>query len=143
MKKIVFILATAALIISCDKIPEDKFKQAGSNNGTPVDSLDTDTAPAVKRVLLEDYTGQSCGNCPAANEIASAIKTANGDRVVVMEVHAGFFAVPKSNPKYSTDFRCAASTELDNSFGISNVGNPNGMVDRVGYPTTEQVKGKD
>lgn len=136
-------LAAAILAASCDKISEEEYK---GGRGTVIidDSTDTDTLPAVRKVLLEDYTGQTCGNCPAANAIAGSIKDAHAGRVIVMEVHAGFFAQPRtSGTKYLTDFRCTAGNELDNFFGVSNVGNPYGMVNRLDFPTTEHVKSKE
>lgn len=86
----------------------------------------------VKNVLIEDYTGHTCVNCPGAAVIAHDLKHQYGSRVVVISVHAGFFAMPFGN-EFPNDFRTEAGTEWDNFFGIGAVGNPNGMVDRTGY----------
>jgi hypothetical protein len=52
---------------------------------------------------------------------------------VVISVHAGYWATPDATGNYTADFRTPAGNELDNFFGISSVGNPNGMVNRMKY----------
>ena len=87
----------------------------------------------VKKILLEDYTGHKCGNCPRAAEKADELKEIYGDQLVVLAVHAGFFATPFEGD-FETDYRTETGTEWDGHFGNSNAGNPNGMVNRKGYP---------
>jgi hypothetical protein len=95
-------------------------------------------------MLVEDYTGHKCTACPQAAIEANQLKQTYGEKIVVIAVHAGFFAdptTPSGAPagSYKTDFRTAAGDTYDNStyFGISDVGNPNGMINRKDYsPTT-------
>ena len=82
-----------------------------------------------RKVLVEDYTGHKCGYCPRASRAAYQLKQTYGDRMIVIAVHAGFFA-GTSVPPYTYDFKCPESIALDNDFGISLAGNPNGMVNR-------------
>ena len=119
MKKILAILSAICLTIAfnaCDKIsPPYKI---------PV------VVPAGERnVLVEDFTGHKCGFCPRATRFAYDLKQTYGDRMIVVSVHAGFFA-STNIPPYTYDFKCAESTALDTDFGISLAGNPNGMVNR-------------
>lgn len=86
-----------------------------------------------KKVLLEDYTGHKCQNCPAAAAIAANIKEQYGEKVIVLAVHAGSFAKP-TPPNYPEDFRTSAGEVWNDFFGISLAGNPNGLVNRKGYP---------
>lgn len=100
--------------------------------------------PAVtahyKRALIEDYTGHNCPNCPRAGLIAADLKEQYQDSVVVVAVHAGFFAkVSANDPVWAYDFRTPAGTEWDNFFQIGAVGNPNGMISRKGYPDNQHV----
>lgn len=85
-----------------------------------------------RKVLVEDYTGHKCGNCPRAAKALHDLKDVYGDRLIIMTVHAGGFATvfPPSAPYYTYDFRTPEGTELDTDFGISAIGNPNGMVNR-------------
>lgn len=126
MKKIIFNKAKHLLLISllltalfsCDKI-EAPYKKSG----TVVPDTPT------KKVLLEDFTGHNCVNCPAAAKIALALQQLYNERMIMMTVHSGFFARPASAP-FTTDYRTPAGEAWDQFFGISNVGNPNGMINR-------------
>jgi thiol-disulfide isomerase/thioredoxin len=96
----------------------------------PVVPVDT-TETVKQNVLLEDFTGHTCGNCPEAADLAKQIQTTYGkDRVIVVGVHAGPFAKPVL-PDYPMNFNTTAGTELDNTFRVSRAGNPNGFVNRV------------
>ncbi len=122
------------LLSSCDKI-EPPFEK------TVVDTTDVSGAILYpdtsfdnqRRVLVEDYTGHTCGFCPEAGKTLDTLVSVFGTRVVPIAVHAGNFAVPQP-PTYPTDFRNPNSTELDDKFGNSSAGNPNGMVNRKGFP---------
>jgi hypothetical protein len=124
----IFILVSltfACLIqVSCDKIDEPFLRHAGL---TPIDTTDT----VVKKVLLEDFTGHRCPNCPGAAKTAHDLLEIYGDRLIIITVHAGFQATPFSTGLYTYDFRTPEGNELDAFFAISTGhGNPSGMVDR-------------
>ncbi|MBK6444947.1 MAG: Omp28-related outer membrane protein [Bacteroidetes bacterium] len=146
---------------SCDKVdaPYRTTTSVGVvyiNNDTVVIDGDTlgfnsDNTNPGKKVLAEDYTGILCGNCPYAGiKLNDTIQPAYGDRLVVVSVHAGFFAepcpgglaCPGSQPAgaFQTDFRTTTGEEWDHNFGNSNAGNPNGLIDRVGFPTSQHIK---
>jgi thiol-disulfide isomerase/thioredoxin len=134
MKKFCFLLmAVFAVLASCDYVKPPY-------STTPDTGNDTDIVVKVRKVLLEDYTGHTCGNCPKAARVADQIKKDYGEKVVVIGVHAGGFASPDP-PKYPSDFRNPVSTELHNFFGLLAAGNPNGMVNRAGYPNNH-IKGE-
>jgi len=136
MKTFLLYLSLGIFLVlsSCDKI-EPPFEK------TVVDTTDVSGAILYpdtsfdnqRRVLVEDYTGHTCGFCPEAGKTLDTLINLFGPRVVPIAVHAGNFAVPQP-PTYPTDFRNANSTELDNTFGNSSAGNPNGMVNRKGFP---------
>ncbi|MFI5218689.1 MAG: Omp28-related outer membrane protein [Bacteroidia bacterium] len=84
-----------------------------------------------QNALIEDYTGHKCGNCPRASRNAYDFKTLYPNRVIIMAVHAGFFAEPNlGTGAFTYDFRTPAGDVFDTYFGISIAGNPNGMVNR-------------
>ena len=116
-------LALTFTLVGCDII-DDPIQEGG---GGPIDTSD-----AIKQnVLLEDYTGHLCGNCPEAADVAHDIQELYGkDRVVVIGVHSGPFA-RVSLPDYPTDWKSPEGIQLDASFGISRAGNPNGLVNRA------------
>lgn len=91
----------------------------------------------VKNILIEDYTGHTCGNCPEAAEIAHDLKEANPGRVFVTAIHAsigdGFQDINEPEdedyPKYSHDFRTVeGNTYVEEIDGF--IGNPIGMINR-------------
>jgi len=124
MKTFAFVLLSAVMVMamSCDVIDNPI-----ENPDVPIDT----TTKVKQNVLLEDYTGHTCGNCPDAADVAHQLETLYGsDRVIIVAVHAGPFATPQP-PTYPTDFRTTVGNELDNTFKISRAGNPNGLVNRV------------
>ncbi|MBW6490213.1 MAG: Omp28 family outer membrane lipoprotein [Lentimicrobium sp.] len=146
MKKIKNLLYSAAILssftfmVSCDKIEEPFTKKTASIDtaACPVPQF-----PAVnavkKRVLLEDYTGHTCVNCPKAAGLAHNLKETHGDQLVLLAIHAGFFANPTGGGDFTYDFRTEAGTAWDQTFGIGMVGNPNGMINRKGFPNNHIV----
>jgi len=60
--------------------------------------------PTGKTVLLHDYTGARCVNCPAAAELAHQLQNQYGERLIVLSVHAGGQAQPVGNfPNFITE----------------------------------------
>ena len=64
-----------------------------------------DVEPTGKTVLIKDFTGARCVNCPAAAEYAHNLQHQLGeDHIFIMSVHAGFLAQPMGNfPNFLTD----------------------------------------
>jgi hypothetical protein len=127
MKRIFQIILPAVIALTftaCDKVegPYKKNTTGGGGNDTTL----------VQKVLVEDFTGHKCGNCPRASKALYDLKAIYGDRLIIMAVHAGTFATvfPPGAPYYTYDFRNPTGVELDTDFGISVAGNPNGMVNR-------------
>lgn len=125
IKLTIALLAGALLAGSCDKVDDPYYKQI---------TIDTTTHEVQKRVLLEDYTGHLCVNCPSAGNIAHNLGNTLGDKVVIVAIHAGHFANPLAAGEFTADYRTACGTEWDTYFGISAAGNPNGMVNRKNHP---------
>ena len=101
-------------LCACDEIDEqDRYEQVQINFGT-------------KNVLIEDFTGQRCINCPlASNTIATLQETFGHDRVIPVAIHGG-------------DLTLAAPTGLANEIGNTYTAErgvsskPKGEVDRTG-----------
>jgi len=128
MKKIVKIFSlfavSAILITACDIVEEPYLKPVGGGSGPGPDEH-------VRKVLLEDFTGHKCPNCPEAAIVAENLKAVYGDQLVVVAVHAGFYAMPSATGDFTADYRTAAGNELNNYFGF--VGYPSGLVNRSEY----------
>lgn len=129
---LIFALAISSTFFSCDIIEEPFMNiQEEVSDSCEAFIFEPNINP-IKKVLLEDYTGHQCGNCPRAAEKAHELKEQYGDQLVVMGVHAGFFATTSNS--YPTDFQTDAGNDWDNLFGNSTAGNPNGHIDRINYP---------
>ena len=44
-----------------------------------------------KNILLEEFTGISCGNCPQGHKVANALNIPQPESTFVIAVHAGSF----------------------------------------------------
>jgi hypothetical protein len=140
MKKIK-LLAIAFLLfgVSCDII-HPPFEEEKVNNNTQVitpDPTEEDLSgindePNYRRAFLEEYTGHQCGNCPRAAETAKSLHNQYKDKLVIVALHAGFFArFNATNSKYFYNFKTAESDALDVYFGNSIAGLPNGLISRI------------
>lgn len=86
-----------------------------------------DDDEVVRKFLLEEFTGHQCPNCPAGEEEARILKNLYGDKLVVVSVHAGWFA-RTTGGDFSYDFTTPEGEELNSYFGIEQ--NPVGLVNR-------------
>lgn len=70
------------------------------------------TEPTLKTVVLENFTGINCPNCPDGHSIAESIRAANPDRVIIVGVHQGSYAAPTSGqPDFRTSFGNSLATQ--------------------------------
>ncbi len=117
MRKIYLILSVLCLLAlaSCDDVPINE-------------RLTYVEPPEVGRaVLIEDFTGQYCVNCPRATEEIERLVEQYGDSVVIaVAIHSGPFSKQKGTPS-------PLYTELGdmyfNKWGLS--AQPVGLVDRI------------
>ena len=121
---LVFILV---IFYSCDKIEKPYKEQVN----VPVDTSngEGDTINWVQKAVIEDYTGHRCGNCPRAHEELRSLITTYGDKIIPIALHVGYFAQPAGG-EYTADYRTSIGDEYDNFYGASDVGLPQGMVNR-------------
>ena len=131
-KYILYFFGLSLLVFSCDVI-EMPYPE-GSDPTTPSDSsacLATDSNN-YRKILIEDYTGFTCGNCPPAAEKAKELKTRYGDTVIVMALHVGTtFAEPRtSGVKYLNDYRSEEGEIYSEKYENDQQGLPNGIISR-------------
>lgn len=132
MKKILSLVIIIGIVIgtvllpSCDIVEEPFLVPVGGNDTNTQDEV-------VRKVLLEDYTGQKCPNCPEAAEIGHNLQATYGEQVVIIAIHSGNFAEPDDSGDFTSDFRTSEGTELDQFFGIYQYGYPMGMINRTDY----------
>jgi len=122
-------LVVAALVAGCDIVDEPYLVEIGSVGPEPGEK--------VRKVLLEDFTVQKCPNCPEAAEIAHNLQDLNPDQIVILTIHAGFWAVPSSSGNFTADYRTSVGDDLNSSFNIEY--NPTGMINRTEYDGTRTL----
>ena len=121
------ILLLVIIFSACDTI-EDPYDGSsgpvtGGVNGIP------------RKVLVEDFTGFRCVNCPLASEAADNLQTnVYGDQMIIVGVHMiDFFTQPEADPDHPgyflTDFRTQAGADYESEFGVFGI--PIGVVNRT------------
>lgn len=81
------------------------------------------TEPANRNVILEEFTGRTCPNCPDGHKVANQIMANNPGRVWAINVHAGGYA-PNTYPNFKT----TDGNVIHGGFTIG--GYPTGVVNR-------------
>ena len=131
MKYIKFALPAICLLMlcACDEIEEnDRFQKVEIASGGEGGGGEGggSTGFGAKNVLIEDFTGQRCINCPLATNTISTLQSTFGhDRVIPVAIHGG-------------DLTLAAPTGLANAIGNTYTAErgvtskPKGEVDRTG-----------
>lgn len=141
-KKISFILVTllisAAAWMSCQKIDEPlvidqqrEFPEIPDDTTAGNDTILNFISTYVdyKQVLLEDFTGHRCVNCPQAAKIAHNLAEDLNHKLIIIAVHAGDFATPIPGTIFADDFRSDVGNDLNENYGI--LFNPVALIDRV------------
>ena len=100
--------------------------------------------------LVEEWTGHTCRNCPAAARTIDSMKNVYGERFVAISIHDGFFSyAPPQVPQpctggdpnaFTLNMRCATAASYTSAHGNAGDGAPIGMVNRIGMPTDEELK---
>ena len=123
MKKAIYILIGVVVmaLAACDNIKEEERL------------IYVAPAAVARCILIEDFTGQRCVNCPdATEELETLQKTYGADTVIVVGIHSGPFGVKSMpNPNYQ-----ALATDLGDEYyahwGIE--AQPGVMINRHGSP---------
>lgn len=141
MKNKVVIALLVLAAASCDKVKQPNEKPAPPlctfNSSATITKNNYGTANTlnVRKVLVEDYTGHTCGYCPRAARKAEGLVTTYGDKVVVIASHVSAqFAAPHSDTEYREEFRNETSNAWDVFFGASAAGLPKGVINRNTTP---------
>ncbi len=116
------LLSLLFLIPQCDVV-DQPFK-----DGT----IDTTSSEQRRNVLIEDFTGHRCKNCPkASKEIANLVDAFGDDRIIGLAIHAGPGNFTGTNTDYPTDFTTQEGKAVQNFFGTNFL--PVGMVNRENW----------
>ncbi len=90
------------------------------------------TTVQKKNVVLETFTGFKCQFCPDGHKIASTIVANNPGKVILVNIHAGQYAVPGPN---DPDYRVPGSSNIIGQTGVQ--GLPAGTVNRLVFTSPQ------
>lgn len=124
MKQIkIFVSVLAAILfVSCDHIAEDERY------------VEVDAIEAQRVVLLEEFTGQNCPNCPKAHEAIEALQQQYGASIIPVSIHAGSFGIAEGEyGEYFQTFKTSEGDQYASQWGIKAY--PSGLVNRNGDVT--------
>lgn len=116
-RNIKYLFLALPFLAACDDIAEED-RLTGPIEFTP-----------MKNVLVEDFTGQRCVNCPRAAEALKAIqKTYGAEHVISVAIHGG-----GNTNSFPVPYGLANSEGEDyiSHWGIVQLGFPKGIVDRT------------
>jgi thiol-disulfide isomerase/thioredoxin len=145
MRKLLLFLVVASLLqVACDKIDQpynisyefDLSLFPGAPELYPYPNFGS-FPYTEKRVLAEDYTGHTCGNCPGAAVVLDELVNKYPGKVVPIAMHSSqgaeakssYQAIRTSGEKYTREFRTPEGNKYGNFFEVQ--GNPLGMMDRT------------
>jgi hypothetical protein len=113
------------LILGCDVIENPKKKSEEITCGN-----ENDPVP-IKKILIEDYTGHKCPNCPDAAIKIDELIGMYCDHIIPISLHVGYFASPDTD--FPADYRTETGNNLNSYYTVTNYGLPNGLVNRTQY----------
>ncbi len=117
LKKVLAALFFAPVIFTaCEEYEADeilvKLTARETQDTTPITQSQDELA-----ILIEDFTGWNCPNCPEGTSILNSLKESYGERLIVSAVHQGSFAKPKAENN-NLDLRTPYGDELGNRFNL-------------------------
>lgn len=80
-----------------------------------------------RKVLIEEFTGVRCVNCPDGSAEIENLQSLYGENLVAVSIHAGFFSDPYPENLY--DFRTPEGTQIQSYLGEPD-GYPTAVINR-------------
>ncbi len=97
------------------------------------------TTPENKKVVLEEFTGIYCQYCPQGHAIAQAMKNANPEDVLLINIHQGGYSTPEpGDPDFRTPFGNLIASQIVSG---NSIGYPIGTVNRHLFPVNMRAYG--
>src|SRR3954465_6930084 len=105
MKKVLLALSSIILFAQCKEhnIPLDFTHHVGTGDTTYVLASSAIPAPDAHNVLIEEFTGASCSNCPPAHDLLEVLEA--GGHVNVVSLYITNFSQTNPPPDAAYDFR--------------------------------------
>ena len=121
INKLTILTIVAASLFACETIDENERY------------VQLETIEAKRNVLLEEFTGQNCPNCPTAHETAAKLKELYGEALITVSIHAGPFAFAEGTKSFPT-FKTPEGDSYADAWGITSY--PSGVINRTSGNTS-------
>lgn len=120
MKQLFFSLMAMIALCGCSDVDsDDRF-------------IAVEGVTPERTILIEDFTGQNCVNCPAAHEVLDQLVEQYPDNIIPVSIHAGKFSVPVDRTRYP-DYVGLMQPEGDGMAGRWGItAFPKGVINRTG-----------
>ena len=131
MKKLFYIFAAAVAmtLASCDQYDGDErfeiiTEEGGSTGGDTSESF-------TRRILVEDFTGQGCVNCPIGAQLLTQLKEeVYGERMITVSMHAGGLSLGYPlHSEIAEEYMNALSVKNNPALGINKKTAWDGVID--------------
>lgn len=161
MKKLLLFLSLVLSIIACDKVDCPNEDGCVEPVNLCINSLGVDTCQGnctnaigldtciltglitehhsdsniYQKILIEEYTGFKCTNCPDGARKIADLLTIYGDTLVPVSIHSGTFAEPgeSGGHSYVTDFRTVAGDDYNTTFLEPGSPYPSAVINRTRF----------
>ena len=128
----ILLFIATSLLYSCDQVDvTNRYVDVSTNQPDSSDSMPDSAIVFERTVLLEEFTGQKCTNCPDAHRMVAQLLNQYGDRLISVAIHSGGFGIAESSS--SAKMLGLMQPEGDvyaNFWGVQAY--PSGVVDRRG-----------
>ena len=119
-----FLILAIFFVSACSEIPPviTPATPGGGGGSTTVDDQ-------KRQVLIEEFTGIRCVNCPAGSAAIEDLLAIHGEQLVAISIHAGFFASPPHDNS-DDDFITPEGNQIQ-TFLEEPLGYPTAVVNRT------------
>lgn len=120
IKKIFSFIALALAFITCDKVELPNIGVVAVNESCDTMFTFSAATQTHRNVLVEDFTGHLCGNCPEAAYVLDQLHTTYGDTLIAISIHpnTSFNEVLTGTGKYETNWKIEEAEQIFNSFNM-------------------------
>ena len=135
IKNIIYLVLSLSIVFlfnSCDEVSAPYEKNSSSEPSI-------DSSSNLTKILLEEYTGFKCNNCPKGARIAHSLMDAYSDRSILVSIHSGYFAKPDKSGNFTYDFRTDVGEELCSINNVSSF--PCGTISRTPFNNEKIING--
>lgn len=128
----ILIIGLALLFGACEEIPPviTPAPESGEQVETPV-------SEQKRQVLIEEFSGVRCVNCPAGSDAIQVLLDIYGPQLVPVNIHAGFFAEPYPESLY--DLQVQQGYAILEYLGQP-LGFPTAVINRKQYPGEDNLQ---